>query len=259
MSTDEMRAAASKRAEAVRAPADRPRKRRCAEDAASKPLVRATVRGLEVRESSDGGALTFEGYASVTEHGYEMWDWAGPYTEVVRSGAFAESLARADLDVPLVLAHDSLRRIARTTNGTLTLTEDDTGLHVLAQLDPADADVAYIAPKLRSGLVDEMSFMFSITAGQWSPDWMEYDITKVDIHRGDTAIVGYGANPATAGSGLRTKVLDALRSASDAEVRAEMERRGIATEVPVKPEVSAELRALLDGQRDADMRYANLI
>jgi phage head maturation protease len=51
--------------------------------------------------------------------------------------------------VPLVIAHDQMRRIARTTNGTLTLSVDDTGLLVEADLDPADADVAYIAPKLR--------------------------------------------------------------------------------------------------------------
>ena len=134
----------------------------------------------------------------MTGRGYEMFDWAGPYTEVVTPGAFEKSLSRADLDVPLVLAHDSLRRIARTTNGSLTLTEDDQGLACDApNLDPNDADVAYIAPKLRSGLVDEMSFRFQITAGEWSPDWTEYHINEVDIHRGDVAIVGYGANPYT--------------------------------------------------------------
>ncbi|HEY9374832.1 MAG TPA: hypothetical protein VIU94_41325, partial [Streptomyces sp.] len=50
------------------------------------------------------------------------------------------------------------RAAARTTTGTLFLTEDATGLSVHAPaLDPADHDVAYIAPKLRAGLIDEMS------------------------------------------------------------------------------------------------------
>jgi phage head maturation protease len=57
--------------------------------------------------------------------------------------------------------------------------------------------VAYIAPKIRAGLIDEMSFMFRIVRGQWSPDYMEYRIDEVDIDRGDVSIVGYGANPAT--------------------------------------------------------------
>jgi HK97 family phage prohead protease len=125
----------------------------------------------------------------------------GPYTEIVTNGAGADSLARADLDVPLVLGHDQLRRMARTTTGTLFLTESAEGLDVRAPaLDPADVDVAYITPKLRAGLIDEMSFAFRIESGQWSPDYTEYRINRYDIHRGDVAIVGYGANPYTGAS-----------------------------------------------------------
>lgn len=202
-----LREAAAARAAAVRAPADRPQRRRCAEDASSPAIVRASVVGIELveRAAEDGsGRLSFLGHASVTETGYEMYDFFGPYTEVVSATAFDATLAQEGLDVPFVLAHDSLRRIARTTNGTLTLAVDERGLRVEADLDPTDADVAYIAPKLRAGLIDEMSFKFRITAGQWSPDYMEFRIEAVDIHRGDVAIVGYGANPYTAGSGLRS-------------------------------------------------------
>ena len=123
-----------------------------------------------------------------------------------------------------MLAHDQLRRIARTTNGTLVLDEDGRGLHVLApDLDPDDADVAYIAPKLRKGLIDEMSFAFRIVRGVWSPDYTEYRIHTYDIHRGDVAIVGFGANPYTSG-GLRAKpdYRALLREASDEEARAVM-------------------------------------
>jgi HK97 family phage prohead protease len=148
--------------------------------------------------------LEFAGHASVTERAYEMWDWYGPYNEVVSADGFDNTLARDDLDVPLVLGHDQLRRIARTTNNTLRLSIDDDGLLVEApELDPTDVDVAYIAPKLRAGLIDEMSFAFRIVRGVWSPDYTEYRISEVDIHRGDVAIVGYGANPAT-DAGLRT-------------------------------------------------------
>jgi HK97 family phage prohead protease len=204
-----MREAAVKRAEGVRAPADRPRQRRCDSDERSRAWVSSRAQ-LEVRQAEDTGALSFEGFASVTGQGYQMWDWAGEYTEYVHVGAFSETLARADLDVPLVLDHVSSRRIARTGNehSPLYLSEvtmgATTGLKVLAPtLDINDPDTAYIVPKLRSKLIDEMSFRFMITSGRWSDDWMEYHIHAVDIHRGDTAIVGYGANPLTAGSGLR--------------------------------------------------------
>ncbi|MET9411278.1 HK97 family phage prohead protease [Streptomyces sp. NPDC002935] len=194
-------AAAAERAQHTRQRADRPSQRRCAEQAGSRATVRAALSGVEVREAGDGTALDFVGRASVYEQAYEMWDMFGPYTEIVTEGAGADSLARADLDVPLVLGHDQLRRMARTTTGTLLLTESANGLDVRAPaLDPSDYDVAYIAPKLRSGLVDEMSFAFRIESGQWSPDYSEYRITRYDIHRGDVAIVGYGANPYTGAS-----------------------------------------------------------
>lgn len=192
-------AAAAARAQNVRQRADRPSQRRAAQQPGTRAAVRAPLSGVEVRAAGDDNQLLdFRGYATVYEQSYEMWDAFGPYTEVVSEGAGADSLARRDIDVPLVLGHDQLRRLARTTTGTLFLTEDAGGLHVHAPaLDPADYDVAYIAPKLRAGLIDEMSFAFRIEAGQWSPDYSEYRITRYDIHRGDVAIVGYGANPHT--------------------------------------------------------------
>lgn len=237
----------------ARALASRPSQRRAEEGARTLPVVgcRARItleRTAEFRTGSDGAptvtGLAFDGFASVYDRGYEMWDFFGPYTEQVVSGAGSNSLSRQDLDVPFVLAHDSMRRMARTTNGSLLLSEESvddwdgapaTGLRVRAPgLDPNDPDVAYIAPKLDAGLIDEMSFKFRITAGEWSPDWMEYHIDEYDIHRGDVAVVGYGANPHTHGSGLRSD----LQSMSDKQLRkvldelhAEHVRRGLAPAV----------------------------
>ena len=192
--------AAAARCAGVRQRADRPSQRRSAETGSS---FRASFAAeIELRAKGESELLTFEGLTSATERGYDMGDMWGPYTEIVSAGAFSESLARADLDVPLVLGHDQLRRIARTTNGTLQLEETEAGLMVRAELDPADPDVSYIAPKLRAGLIDEMSFAFRITSGQWSPDYTEFRINSAELHRGDTAIVGFGANPYTQ-SGLR--------------------------------------------------------
>lgn len=214
----DVREAAQLRATGVRAPADRPRQRRCDSDERSRAWV-SSRSSIEVREAGDGGALVFEGFASVTGQGYEMWDWAGPYTEFVHVGAFAETLAQDGLDCPLVIDHVSSRRIARTNVPASPLylsevtTGDTTGLKVLAPtLDITDPDTAYIVPKLRSGLIDEMSFRFKITSGRWSDDWMEYHIHAVDIHRGDVSIVGYGANPHTSGAGLREQSGPALSS-----------------------------------------------
>ena len=193
--TQTREAAAASRSQAMRARGDRPQQRRSAE-----VTGHGVTSALRAQVSWTDEGSQFSGYASVVDRGYPMWDAFGEYTETVQPGAFGQSLGMPDLDVPLVLNHDSMRRIARTTNGTLQLSEDSTGLLSVAQLDPTDADVAYVGPKMRAGLIDEMSFRFTITSGEWSPDWTQYNITGVDLHRGDVSIVGYGANPYTSAS-----------------------------------------------------------
>ena len=162
------------------------------------------------QDAEESPTVEFRGYASTYNAPYEMWDMFGPYSEVVSPGAAAESLARDGLDVPLVLGHDPMRRIARTVNGSLRLSEDAHGLLVDADLDPEDPDAGYAITKIRSGLLDEMSFMFRIIKGTWSPDFTEYRIDAFDIHRGDVSIVGFGANPGT-DAGVRSPA-DVLRT-----------------------------------------------
>lgn len=231
-----MERAASERQHNVAQRVDRPRQRRSDEQQSAGRGARMPAR-CEIRAkngSNDAaGPQEFFGHATAFERGYEMWDWYGPYTEIVSDGAADVTLAQTvpPLDTTLNLGHDQLRRIASTVAPDRLLrlsvesyTHDDgspaSGLAVLADnLDPEDYDVRYIAPKLRSGLITEMSFAFRITSGQWSPDYMEYRINAFDIHRGDVAIVGYGANSHTDGA-LRGSRTPAARTASTLSARA---------------------------------------
>lgn len=198
-------AAQARAAGGVRQLSHRPSQRRCApEEDAARNVVRMPAQMSLRSTDDDPHRLDFHGIASATDREYEMWDMFGPYLEVIDQAAFDETLNRTDLDVPLVLSHDQLRRMARTTTGTLRLSMTEPGLTVDADLDPRDADVAYIAPKLDAHLIDEMSFAFRIENGLWSPDYSLFRITKVDLHRGDVAIVGWGANPYTTAE-LRTE------------------------------------------------------
>ena len=192
--------AAAARAAKVRTHADRPSQRRGYEDGPV-GFTRGLSSNTQLRKASeDGDLLRFTGHATVYEREYEMWDIFGPYDEIVSTGAATNSLARTDLSVPLVLDHEPLRRIAITDNGSLLLSQDDTGLAVDApKLNPRDHDVAYISVKFEDDLRLEMSFRFRIIRGQWSDDFTQYRIEEFDIHRGDVAIVGYGANPHTSG------------------------------------------------------------
>lgn len=228
-------AAAAARAERVAAPADRPSQRRWAEDPSSRAWVHAATTGMELRADDDkGDTLRFEGMASVYEpsdhgeeghvcRGYDMWDMFGEYTEYVHLGAGTASLAQPGLDVPLVLGHNSMQRLARTVgapDSPLDLSElsdgDTPGLRVIApSLHRSNPWVQQIEPMITSGLIDEMSFRFMITAGVWSEDWTEYHIHAYDIHRGDVSIVGYGANPHTSGSGFRSDSAPLVTSGSE--------------------------------------------
>jgi len=172
--------------------------------ATAKPEARSTRAypvQLEVRAKS-AGVSTLSGYASVTEAPYEMWDFAGPYEEVVRKGAFAKTLAE-NPGVQLLLNHGGLS-MAYTKAGTLRLAEDSTGLHMEADVNTGRSDVRDMVAALDDGAVDEMSFAFRITRREWSPDWEQLDITEVDLHRGDVSVVNFGANPATSVEAARS-------------------------------------------------------
>lgn len=184
---------------------------------------------LEVRAQSDGTA-TVEGYASVSETGYEMWDWAGTYTEVVRAGAFTKTLSETP-QVQLLLNHGGLS-MAYTTAGTLRLAEDSTGLHIGADLNTTRTDVSDMVTALGDGNVDEMSFAFRVTRQQWSPDYDQRDILEVDIHRGDVSVVNFGANPATSVSAVRSRDFDALDDSTARELLARLEARFTTTPIP---------------------------
>lgn len=166
------------------------------------------VRGFELRADPEGAVLTFEGYACITGVGYEMY--GGPpygWTEIVEPGAFKKTLAER-ADVQLLINHTG-EPLARTKSGTMDLTEDSQGEHVVARLDPTDPDVARVAGKMQRGDMDEMSFAFRVVRQRWEDeDGEEADssvapvrrILEVNQHKGDVSIVNYGANDATWGA-----------------------------------------------------------
>jgi HK97 family phage prohead protease len=193
------------------------------------PERRAYPVQLEVRAQA-GGSTVVEGYASITEAGYEMYDAFGGYTEVVRAGAFAKTLAEQP-HVQLLLNHGGLS-MAYTKAGTLDLAEDEQGLHMRAEVNPARNDVRDMLTALQDGNVDEMSFAFRVMRQQWSPEYDQRDITEVSLHRGDVSVVNFGANPETSVA-MRGLDLDRM---GDQQARALYERLGQRFAPPAAPE-----------------------
>jgi len=174
-------------------------------------IRRAERRGmtLEMRAKPNGSGGTdflFTGYGSVFDAPFEMWDpWGDPYTEIVRPGAFSRSLARPELDVPFLIGHnDAGIPLARTRNGTLTLSQDTRGLLVEARMDGGRSDVRNLASAVERGDMDEMSIGFVTMGQEWSPDWETRAMLDLELHRGDVSAVALGASSATAGSTMVT-------------------------------------------------------
>jgi HK97 family phage prohead protease len=159
-----------------------------------------------------------DGYASTVDEPYEMYDFWGPYTEVVDAGAFGVTLD-ADPDVAFLLNHRGTT-MARTKSGTLTLSVDEHGLRSVALLNPERTDVKDLVHAISDGDIDQMSFAFRIVRGQWSPDYEEYRILEVDLDRGDVSAVNYGANPNTSISARAKQALAAVEELPPTVLRA---------------------------------------
>jgi HK97 family phage prohead protease len=147
---------------------------------------------MELRDNGD--AFQLSGYASTFEP-YKV----GDFRETIAPGAFKRTLGE-DPDVVLLVNHGKGAGgmpLARTKSGTLTLTEDHTGLRVEASLDPDDPDVRALAPKMRRGDLDSMSFAFRATAQTWNENRTERLIRGVSLHQGDVSVVTMPANPST--------------------------------------------------------------
>ena len=203
-------AAALARREATQTQRDRPSQRRSAESEDAPRHARMLLDNAQVRETADGSNPHVVGVASVTERGYEMWDFFGPYAETVAADAFDKTLAASPL-VEFTLNHNKGggAPMASTRNGTLDLSVkkegDLPGLHYDADVDGTRTDVADMVKALKRGDLAEASFKFFIVRGQWSPDFTEYRIEEVDLHGGDVTAANFGANP-HATSALRAAV-----------------------------------------------------
>lgn len=122
---------------------------------------------VEFRESGAGNNYkTLIGYPAVFNR---MSEDLGGFREVIAPGAFTRALEQGGT-IKLLYDHDTAAVLASTDNGTLELREDDIGLHMWARVDMDDPDVQRVSAKLRSGIVDQMSFAFTMGAAG-EEDW----------------------------------------------------------------------------------------
>ena len=205
---------------------------------------------VELRAEGDG--RTFSGYASV----FNEPSLPLPFTEIVKPGAFKRSLQSRNR-MMLLWNHDTSNPLASTRNGSLVLTEDAKGLFVTATL-PDTTLGRDIAELVRTGVVDAMSFGFSVRKDSWSHDGSTRYLEDVSLS--EVSLVSTPAYEQTSGTvsvrsadGISADALadallkiesgDELDSEQGALMRDVIERLS-KTEATPEPEVEGDLTAL---------------
>jgi HK97 family phage prohead protease len=216
-------------------------------------------RNVEFRDATGtgDGSYTLSGYAAVFNQETILYDgnwWR--LREVILPDSFTDVLA-SNPDVHLNVGHDMIRALARTGIdgiGGLELTQDDVGLRVFARLDPTDPDVVALAAKMNRGIVDQMSFCFtvgrSVTTTEVDEESdFEDELVAIQQFDGlyDVAVCAQGAY-ATTSAELAMRSLAALGRAGY-DLAGLLTRRGLEpgaetpvapTEADVEPEAAAE-------------------
>lgn len=122
--------------------------------------IRLNCENVNVRAEEDESKMIVEGYPIVFDKEAYIQGWDGGFYEKVDRNAFDN----ADMsDVALKYNHnDNVMIMARTKNGSLTLTPDDHGVFMHAELIDTDTNKD-VYKMVRSGLLSEGSFAFTVS------------------------------------------------------------------------------------------------
>jgi uncharacterized protein len=150
------------------------------------------VRTNQIEMRAEGDGRTFTGYAAL----FNEPSLPLPFTEYVRPGAFKRSLQSRNR-MMLLWNHDTSNPLASTRNGSLQMIEDERGLKVTATL-PDTTLGRDISELVRTGVVDSMSFGFSVKKDSWSQDGQVRYLEDVTLW--EVSLVSTPAYESTAGT-----------------------------------------------------------
>lgn len=206
-----------------------------------------TVEARAIEDQGDERRIV-TGYASTFDEPYVLYDGDGwKYLEVVDRGAFDDT----DMS-DVIMQYDHRGRVfARTRNNTLTVTPDDKGLFIEADLGGTEIG-RELYEEIRGGYTDRMSFGFTVN-GEYEESRKTdegiriyirhitsvqklYDVSAVSLPANDGTSIEADATTRSIGN-LTDGVIERIQAERLEEQRIELERR--------RAEVRA--RALLGG------------
>lgn len=143
-----------------------------------KTKIENRLSNVEFKEENEN-KMVLEGYALVFNEDTLIGDEENGFIECIDRNALNEANMT---DVPMKYNHnDSHLIIARTRNKSLTLTVDEKGLKVRAELIDTESNKD-IYKMVRAGLLDKMSFAFTVSSQKIdrSGDIPKRTITGID-------------------------------------------------------------------------------
>lgn len=147
--------------------------------------------------TDEDGKRYLEGHAAVFNSRSKLIsEWGELFYEEIERGAFTDVLDNPDLDVILAPNHNSMQVMARTTSGTLILSEDETGLFFRAEIpDISYANDVYVS--VERGDLFENSFAFSVDSDgyTWTETEEQIPLRKISKVKRlvDVSVVTHGA------------------------------------------------------------------
>ena len=123
----------------------------------------------ELRAESDDNGRRISGYAAIFDQEAVI---GGQFREVIRKGAFTKTIAEGD--VVALAHHDKSKPLARTSNGSLEIREDEKGLSF--SIREGDTTHAIDTAKdVARGNVRHMSFGFEAVKDEWTEGGIDGD------------------------------------------------------------------------------------
>lgn len=118
----------------------------------------------ELRINENDGSAVIEGHAAVFDSWSETLGGIFPFKEIVRKGAFNESIGKDDIRA--LFNHDPNYVLGRNRAGTLELVEDEVGLRV--RISPPETSWARdVQTSIRRGDITQMSIGFMVEDDDW--------------------------------------------------------------------------------------------
>jgi HK97 family phage prohead protease len=154
-------------------------------DRIERRTMKVSAPDIEERAEMDAEQpMIVEGYAVIYDQPQTYQFGDETYTETIKRGA----LDGADMRRTVMRYNheDSVFALARTKNGSLQMMSDDYGLKIRAELIDTQSN-RDVYKMIRSGLIDEMSFAFTVAKG--GDTWTysdDYKTVTRDINAIDT-------------------------------------------------------------------------